>query len=93
MFTGVSSVPQGPSDKNVEQTVIISERRAPYFRVEFVGCKESDTTEHTHINNKYLFSSYYLPDIFLHDFSILFHLIFKLYDVSTLLYLFTDKEK
>ena len=39
---------------------------------------------HTHINNKYLFSSYYLPDIFLHDFSILFHLIFKLYDVSTL---------
>ena len=61
--------------------------------LEFVGCKESDTTEHTHINNKYLFSSYSLPDIFLHDFSILFHLIFKLYDVSTLLYLFTDKEK
>ena len=61
--------------------------------LEFVGCKESDTTGHTHINNTYLFSSYYLPDIFLHDFSILFHLIFKLYDVSTLLYLFTDKEK
>lgn len=62
-------------------------------RVCGVARRQTQQSTHTHINNKYLFSSYYLPGIFLRDFSISFHLIFKLYDVSTLLYLFTDKEK